>query len=104
MLLVVVIVVIAIIIHSIVKSGNDWRDRSKLVRVGMTASKVKSIMGEPSFVKNHQDGSYEYIYEKSEWKGWLRGGTRTRRMEIVFDLNDKAISVGKNANCDMSGW
>ena len=45
MLLVVVIVVSAIIIHSIVKSGNDWRDRSKLVRVGMTASEVKSIMG-----------------------------------------------------------
>ncbi|MBQ2768628.1 MAG: hypothetical protein IJF44_01455 [Clostridia bacterium] len=61
-------------------------------------------MGEPSFIKKHQDGSIELVYEKSEWKGWLRGGTKTRRMEVVISSNNLVVSVGKNANCDNSGW
>ena len=70
----------------------------------MTAKEVYEIMGQPSFVKNHEDGSFEFVYEKSEWKGFFRGGTATRRMEIVFSKDEIVISIGKNANCDDSGW
>lgn len=93
-----------VIIAVAVSSGNKFRDGSRQIAVGMTEDEVESIMGAPSFTKQHQDGSYEFIYEKSEWKGVLRGGTQTRRMEVVFSSEHKVISVGRNANCDKSGW
>ena len=87
-----------------VQSGNKFRDASRCIQAGMTVKDVVGIMGPPSFQKQHVNGSFEYVYEKSEWKGWFRGGTAVRRMEIVFDTNGVVVSVGRNANCDKSGW
>lgn len=101
---IVFIIVVIIICVRVASSGNQFRDNSQKITNGMTKQEVISIMGEPSFEKQHQDGSVEFIYEKSEWKGWLRGGTKTRRMEIVFSSDGIVISVGKNSNCDMTGW
>jgi hypothetical protein len=70
----------------------------------MTVDMVIAIMGTPSFVKKHQDGSYEYIYEKREWKGVFRGGTATRRLECVFSNQNILISIGRNKDCFRSGW
>ena len=89
---------------STVQSGNNFRDASQKVCVGMTNDQVKTLIGDPTFTKTFTDGSYEYVYEKSEWKGFFRGGTQTRRMECVFSADNILISVGKNANCDRSGW
>lgn len=100
----IILIIAVIIMISVVKSGNNFRDNAQKIQVGMTEKQVLEIMGNPSFVKHHQDGSYEYVYEKSEWKGALRGGTKTRRMECVFSSSGYLISVGKNDNCDMSGW
>ncbi len=104
--LVVVIIFVAFLFvcSKIIESGNRFRDGSQQICVGMTNQDVLMIMGEPSFTKTFTDGSYEYIYEKSEWKGVFRGGTQTRRMECVFSPENILISVGKNKNCDRSGW
>ena len=100
-----VIVIFAIVwAANQVTSGNKFRDDSQKIRVGMTVDEVTAIMGAPTFVKNHADGSFEYVYEKSEWKGFFRGGTATRRMEIVLSGDGTVISIGKNENCDKSGW
>ena len=100
----VILVGVGIWIFNSVRSGNSFRDRQQSLREGMTYRDVLMIMGEPTFVKNHQDGSYEYIYEKSEWKGMFRGGTVTRRLECVFSNQDILISIGRNENCNRSGW
>lgn len=92
------------VIIKIVSSGNKFRDNSQKITVGMSMQEVESIMGKPSYTKTHNDNSIEFIYEKSEWKGYFRGGTKVRRMEIVFSTENKVISIGKNANCNMSGW
>lgn len=102
-LCVVGIAFLAIMIKQLV-SGNKFRDGAQQIRVGMSMQEVESIMGQPSYTKLHNDKSIEYIYEKSEWKGFVRGGTKVRRMEIVFSPDKKVISIGKNSNCDMSGW
>ena len=99
----IAILLVAWMVES-VKSGNEFRDCCKKIEVGMSIDKVLEIMGKPSFVKQHQDGSYEAVYEKSEWKGFFRGGTATRRMEIVFSTEDIVISVGRNDDCFRSGW
>lgn len=90
--------------HNQVTTGNSFRDNSRKIQVGMSATEVYEIMGQPTFVKQHEDGSFEFVYEKSEWKGFFRGGTVTRRMEIVFSKDEIVISIGKNAHCDESGW
>lgn len=104
MIALVILVIGIICAVNIVKSGNSFRDNSQKLCVGMQERDVVIIMGQPSFVKHHQDGSYEYVYEKSEWKGMFRGGTQTRRMELVFSSDNIVISIGKNSNCDRSGW
>ena len=100
---VVIIALFDVMIKQLV-SGNKFRDGAQQITVGMSMQDVESIMGQPSYTKTHNDKSIEYIYEKSEWKGFVRGGTKVRRMEIVFSPDKKVISVGKNSNCDMSGW
>jgi len=104
MLTIIILAVIIVLIVNMVKSGNAFRDASQRICIGMTNVQVIGVMGQPSFTKNHPDGSYEYIYEKSEWKGMFRGGTQTRRMECVFSSSNVLISIGKNDNCDRSGW
>lgn len=101
---VVVVVIIIVICAIIASSGNKFRENSQNITNGMSKQEVISIMGEPSFTKTHQDGSTEFVYEKSEWKGLMRGGTKTRRMEIVFSSDGKVISIGRNSECDMTGW
>ena len=99
-----IIIILIIVGANAVKSGNKFRDSQKQLVVGMSTQQVLEIMGQPSYVKNHENGSYEYIYEKSEWKGVYRGGTKTRRVECVFSSQNILISIGRNKNCDMSGW
>ena len=104
MLSIILLIIVIVIMVNMVKSGNKFRDDSQKIQIGMTAQDVVIIMGSPSYTKKHADGSYEYIYEKSEWKGMFRGGTQTRRMECVFSSEHILISVGKNNNCNRSGW
>jgi len=104
MLSILLLVVVIVICVYVVQSGNQFRDNSQKIHIGMTSQEVMMIMGSPSYTKNHANGSYEYIYEKSEWKGIFRGGTKTRRMECVFSADNILISVGKNENCNRSGW
>ncbi|MBQ9084172.1 MAG: outer membrane protein assembly factor BamE [Clostridia bacterium] len=101
---IVILVVLIVWCVETVQSGNKFRDSSRRIQQGMTVKDVVGIMGPPSFQKQHLNGSFEYVYEKSEWKGWFRGGTAVRRMEVVFDPNGIVISVGRNENCDKSGW
>ena len=92
------------LIASTVSSGNKFRDSSLSVCEGMTDEDVRTIMGPPSYTMDLPDGSYVYVYEKSEWKGIARGGTQTRRMECVFSSKGILVSVGRNENCYRSGW
>ena len=98
------IVIIFVVMGKQVASGSKFRDNSQQITIGMTMQEVENIMGPPTYTKTHANKSMEYIYEKSEWKGWLRGGTKVRRMEIIFSSDKKVISIGRNSNCDMSGW
>lgn len=91
-------------VYNQVSSGNRFRDNAKRIVEGMSLQSVIEIMGPPTFIKHHSDGSFEYVYEKSEWKGVWRGGTTTRRMEVVFNTNNIVISVGRNEHCYKSGW
>lgn len=104
--MIAVIIIFAIIIWMScqLRSANTFKENAQRVCVGMNVNDVVSIMGSPSFVKNYQDGSYEYVYEKGEWKGMFRGGTRTRRMEIVFSSQNIVISIGRNRDSNMSAW
>ncbi len=99
-----ILIVIIVWGHNQVTTGNQFRDNSRKIQVGMSAKEVYEIMGQPTFVKQHENESFEFVYEKSEWKGFFRGGTATRRMEIVFSKDEIAISIGKNEHCDESGW
>ena len=101
-----IIILVVLVVWGVdtVQSGNKFRDSSRMISVGMTVDDVTRIMGTPSFQKNHENGSFEFVYEKSEWKGFFRGGTAVRRMEIVFSSEGIVISVGRNENCDKSGW
>lgn len=99
-----IFIICLIVIVMIVSRNEGYRENMFKVTEGMNVDEVVAIMGSPSYTKKHQDGSYEYIYEKSEWKGYIRGGTRTRRMEVVFSSNGIVISIGRNENCNMSGW
>ena len=101
--LLLIIIGIVFVIR-LVSEGEDFKKNSQSIQIGMDEKQVISIMGTPSYQRNQPDGSYTYIYERTEWKGVFRGGSRTRHMEVTFSSNKKVISVGRNADCNMPGW
>ena len=101
---VILLVLLVVFIVKTVSEGEAFKSNSNSLKMGMTKNEVISIMGNPSYQTSHQDGSYTLVYEKSEWKGIFRGGTRTRKIELVFSAEDKVISIGKNSDCNMPGW
>lgn len=99
-----ILVLLIIWIVVTVKSGNKFRDAQQQLSEGMTQEEVIKLMGDPDNVKHHPTGHKEYIYEKSEWKGIFRGGTANRRVEVVFDENNKVYSIIRNKDARRSGW
>ena len=100
------IIAIALIVILIISAseGSKFRDNSRRLQVGMDTNAVAQIMGTPNITKTYPFGGFEWVYEHSEWKGIFRGGTQTRRLELVFDENGILRSIGKNENVDKSGW
>ena len=101
---IVLLGVAIVVIVKVVNDGNQFRDNANRIVEGMKKEDVLRIMGQPNYVKSHQDGSYEFVYERSEWKSAVRGGTKVRRIEIVFSTENVVISVGRNGNINMPGW
>ncbi len=98
------IISLAVIAYKKAQAGNEFRDNARSIKEGMTYDEVVKIMGVPSLKKQFQDGSYEIVYEKKEWKGELRGGMAVRRMEIIISSANVVISVARNKDCERSGW
>ena len=88
----------------LVSEGENFKTNSQNIKAGMDEKEVISIMGKPSYQRNNPDGSYTFIYERTEWKGVFRGGSRTRHLEVFFSSNKKVISTSRNADCNMPGW
>ncbi len=66
--------------------AKSWRKAYSLGKVGDPISVVINIAGKPDTTLNLGD-SLLMTWESSEWKGFLRGGTRTRKMVFVVKNN-----------------
>lgn len=89
--------------HSIIEVTTRikrWRDVYNNCEINSDFNDIKSLIGEPdSSLSLGEVIVYSYISE--EWRGYLRGGTLTRKLIFVVDKNGKIISKS-NENLDRS--
>ena len=71
------------------------------LREGMTKEKVISLLGEPDGQKK-RNGIETLIWRNSEFKGWVRGGTIERTIEVDFEEGKVCGWDGQNMSA--SRW
>lgn len=87
----IIIIIVAIICLRHVK----FRRKCDRIYTGMARDDVFKIMGDPYDYKTHYDGTEVYWWKKSQWKGWLRGGTLVRSL-VVTIKGGKVIKIIRN--------
>ena len=71
------------------------------LQMGMSQSSVIGLLGEPSG-RRMRGGVETLIWRNSEFKGWMRGGTIERTIEVDFE-DSKVVGWDGN-NMSMSRW
>lgn len=63
-------------------------ERARSIEYGMTLEQVKSIMKAPYSFKEVEGDKFSLVWEKRQWKGFIHGGTITRRIKVVFNKDE----------------
>lgn len=71
------------------------------LREGMSKNDVISLLGEPNGHKR-RGGVETLIWRNSEFKGWARGGTIERTIEVDFE--DDKVTGWDGQNMSASRW
>lgn len=82
------------------KAGNMIDGYSKL-KMGMPKEEVIKILGNPNGHKMI-NGVETMIWSNTEFKGWMRGGSIERRIEVNFQ-NEKVVGFD-GQNMSASRW
>ena len=73
----------------------------KQLRQGMTKQELLNLLGQPDG-QRVRGGIETLKWANSEWKGWARGGTQERKLEIDFE-NGKVVGW-EGDNINMTKW
>lgn len=95
-----ILIIVLIIVFSISGKHKSFIDNAQSIKQDMTINEVMDIMNEPPTSQEILDGKTILLWEKSQWKGMINGGTLTRSLKVVF-INDKVVSVSTK-NLDKS--
>ena len=82
------------------KAGKMIEGYSQL-KMGMSKEEVIKLLGEPNGHKMI-DGVETMIWSNTEFKGWVRGGTMERKIEVNFK-DDKVVGYD-GQNMSASRW
>ena len=82
------------------KAGKMIEGYSQL-KMGMSKEEVIKLLGEPNGHKMI-DGVETMIWSNTEFKGWVRGGTMERKIEVNFK-DDKVVGYD-GQNTSASRW
>ena len=83
------------------KVAHEWKDMYNRLEEGDHIDDVVFEIGEPDEVLDFKDyQTHSWISE--EWKGFLRGGTVTRKLTIV--TKDNRVVSWSGVNLDTPSW
>ena len=93
-LLIISVIIFIIVFFVVFKSWQKFHDKSEDVSIGMNEEEVLEIMEhEPLSIERLKEGSYQWTYQKKEWKGW---GMMIMDIGIIFDSTKVVISITRN--------
>ena len=81
--------------------ADQFRNAYEQINVGDTKEKVLKLLGEPTTVLNVDSDTTIYTWETSEWKGAIRGGTKSRVIQV--SIKEEKVLSKSGKNLDMSG-
>lgn len=97
---IVFIILIFVVVFAITGRHKDFIRKANRITNGMTINEVINILEESPTSRETDGDKKMLIWEKSQWRGMLRGGTLVRSLKVVFQ-NGKVISVSTK-NLDKS--
>ena len=75
---------------------------AKSVCLGATAEELQKIFGDSTSKEEEDDGKLIITYEKTQWRGFLRGGTIVRSVKVTL-VDEKVVKV-TTKNMDVPVW
>lgn len=91
-----------LIISIIAQKHALFINTAKSVCLGATAEELQKIFGEPTSKEEEEDGKLTITYEKTQWRGFLRGGTIVRSVKVTL-VDEKVVKV-TTKNMDVPVW
>lgn len=91
-----------LIISIIAQKHALFINTAKSVCLGATAEELQKIFGEPTSKEEEEDGKLIITYEKTQWRGFLRGGTIVRSVKVTL-VDEKVVKV-TTKNMDVPVW
>lgn len=77
-------------------------EKIKLLQQSTTAEELQKTFGEPTSKEEEDDGKLIITYEKTQWRGFLRGGTIVRSVKVTL-VDEKVVKV-TTKNMDVPVW
>ena len=81
----------------------QFKDNCKFVKEGTTLDSLEVLFGtKPANWVKEDDGKLIITYEKTQWRGFLRGGTIVRSVKVTL-VDEKVVKV-TTKNMDVPVW
>lgn len=81
----------------------QFKDNCKFVKEGTTLDSLEVLFGtKPANWVKEDDGKLTITYEKTQWRGFLRGGTIVRSVKVTL-VDEKVVKV-TTKNMDVPVW
>ena len=86
----------------IAKRQYQFKDNANFVKEGTTLDSIEVLFGTKPANWIKDDGKLTITYEKTQWRGFLRGGTIVRSVKVTL-VDEKVVKV-TTKNMDVPVW
>ncbi|MFQ7031016.1 MAG: hypothetical protein ACLRSG_06120 [Christensenellales bacterium] len=80
----------------------NFIELTKSIQQGASIEELQNMFEEQPALKDEEDGKLIIIYEKTQWRGFLRGGTIVRSVKVTL-VDEKVVKV-TTKNMDVPVW
>ena len=80
----------------------NFIELTKSIQQGASIEELQNMFEEQSALKDEEDGKLIITYEKTQWRGFLRGGTIVRSVKVTL-VDERVVKV-TTKNMDVPVW
>ena len=94
--------VLFLILSLTAERHSNFIELTKSIQQGASIEELQNMFEEQSASKEEEDDKLIITYEKTQWRGFLRGGTIVRSVKVTL-VDEKVVKV-TTKNMDVPVW